>query len=152
MNWIKRSQTVLQKTLTHTQHMLGTPLLASMSVVCETSKRKRKNIGREKTSCLRFLTKRKETGIDLDQMEEEAQSNLDTVYDILEEDRNELKRNDLAFLSGPVTSDLDNVLEKNKLQCRRIMGVHLSATIAINISNHLSHMMSAKVLWRKRFS
>ena len=32
------------------------------------------------------------------------------------------------------------------------MGVHLSATIAINISNHLSHMMSAKVLWRKRFS
>ena len=49
---------------------------------------------------------RKETAIDLDQMEEEAQSNLDTMYDIVEEERNELKHNDLAFLSGPVTSNL----------------------------------------------
>ena len=124
MNWIKRSQTVLQKTQTHTQHMLGTPLLASMSVVCKTSKRKRKNIGREKNQLSEVLDKkeRKETGIDLDQMEEEAQSNLDTVYDILEGDRNELKHNDLAFLCGPVTSNLDNVLKKNKITIQAYHG------------------------------
>ena len=87
-------------------------------------KKKEKEYRRRENKLSEILDRkeRKETGIDLDQMEEEAQRNLDTMYDILEEERNELKCNDLAFLSGPVTSNLDHVLKKNKITMQAYHG------------------------------
>ena len=115
MNWIKRSQIVLQKTHTHTAYDRNTPFGQYVSRL-QNIKRKEKEYRQRENQLPEVLDRkeRKETGTDLDQMEEEAQSNLDTVYDILEEERNELKHNDLAFLSGPVTSNLDNVLQKKQ--------------------------------------
>jgi len=82
-------------------------------------------------------------------MEEEAQSNLDTVYDILEEERNELKHNDLAFLSGPVTSNLDNVLKKNKITMqayhgRTFVGNHCHKYLQPSVTHDVCQSVVAK--------
>ena len=92
---------------------------------------------------------RKENGTDLDQMEEEAQSNRDTVHDILEEERNELKHNDLAFLCGPVTSNLDNVLKKNKITIqayhgRTFVGNHCHKYLQPSVTHDVCQSVVAK--------
>ena len=82
-------------------------------------------------------------------MEEEAQRNLDTMYNILEEERNELKCNDLAFLSGPVTSNLDHVLKKNKITMqayhgRSFVGNHCHKYLQLSVTNDICQSVVEK--------
>ena len=114
-------------------------------------KKKEKEYQRRENKLSEILDRkeRKETGIDLDQMEEEAQRNLDTMYDILEEERNELKCNDLAFLSGPVTSNLDHVLKKNKITMqayhgRSFVGNHCHKYLQPSVTNDICQSVVEK--------
>ena len=120
-------------------------LSVSMWIVDKSSKRKRKNVCVEKTSCLIFLREREGKGLALTQTKRKRRPQVTgtlctTFYKRTERNQSTMI---LPFWSGPVTC-----WRKTKLQCRRVMDIHFSATTAMNTSIRLLSI-SAKVSWRK---
>ena len=128
-------------------------LSVSMWIVDKSSKRKRKNVCVEKTSCLIFLTEREGKGLALTQTKRKRRPQVTwalctTFYKWTERHQNTMI---LPFRSGPVTSNLGDVWKKNKITMQAYHGRTFSAATAINTSIRLLRI-SAKASWRKLLS